>query len=73
MKRPHICEKPCLHVGDVVNYSSVIGEAPTRFNLTVKTEPELLGGHTWVVWLDGKSGCVATAACTLVRRALESI
>ena len=68
MKRQHICEKPCFHVGDVVNYSSVIGEPPTKFNLTVRTEPELLGGHTWVVWLHGFSGCVATAALSLVKR-----
>lgn len=54
------------NVGDVVNYSSVIGKPPTQFNMVVRSGPELVGG-TWCVWLTGKAGCVAIAACTPAR------
>ncbi|MGV2904634.1 hypothetical protein [Achromobacter sp. AGC25] len=31
-----------------------------------KTEAEVLSGHTAVVWLEGKRGCVAVSHCTPV-------
>jgi len=49
-------------VGDIVNYHSVIGKPPTKLGLKVRAGPELLGGHTWVVWLEGHSGCVCVEA-----------
>lgn len=48
-------------VGDPVDYSAVVGDAPKRF--TTRTEAEVLNGHTAVVWLNGKSGCVAVSHC----------
>ena len=34
------------------------------FVMTVaKTEPEKLAGHTWVIWLNGISGCVLLSRC----------
>lgn len=37
-------------VGDIVLYSPSPGRA---FGAVVDSEPTLLGGHTWVVWLKG--------------------
>lgn len=49
-------------VGDLIEYSEVIGMTePKRFNTA--TEAQVLSGHTAVVWLEGKSGCVAVSHC----------
>jgi hypothetical protein len=50
--------------GMKVDYHEIISGPVTQPNVTVMEGPELLGGHTWVVWLRGISGCVAVAACT---------
>lgn len=47
-----------LHAGVRVDYSSVIGEPPTQHNLIVRTDPQQLSSGHWVVWLEGKAGCV---------------
>lgn len=49
-------------VGVVVDYSEVVGVTePTRY--TTATEAQVLSGHSAVVWLEGKSGCVQLSHC----------
>lgn len=55
-----------VSVGDVIEYSEVIGMAETR-RFKTATPAEVLSGHTAVVWLEGKSGCVAVSHCELVK------
>lgn len=51
-----------VQVGDQVDYYEVVGMSePKRF--TTRTPAEVLSGHTAVVWLEGKSGCVAISHC----------
>lgn len=49
-------------VGDYVDYRGYPGAEPKAFR--TRTEAEVLSGHTAVVWLEGKSGCVCCEACT---------
>jgi hypothetical protein len=53
-----------IRPGARADYHSVIGGPVTKPGLTVVSDPQLLGGHTWVVWLDGVRGCVAIEAIT---------
>lgn len=53
-------------VGDEVEYRSHPDAAPVIY--VTRTPAEVLSGHTSVVWLHGKSGCVATDACRKVRK-----
>ncbi|SAI59030.1 Uncharacterised protein [Bordetella ansorpii] len=53
-----------VNVGDSVEYAEVIGDPVRTFK--TKTPAEVLSGHTAVVWLEGKSGCVAILHCTPV-------
>jgi hypothetical protein len=48
-------------IGDEVIYTGYPGATPHR--LTTRTEASVLSGHTAVVWLNGKSGCVAVSHC----------
>jgi hypothetical protein len=48
-------------VGDLVEYRSYPEAEPQTFR--TRTPAEVLSGHTAVVWLEGKSGCVAIDAC----------
>lgn len=51
-----------VNVGATVEYSEVIGiDAPQKF--TTATRAEVLSGHSAVVWLNGKSGCVMLSHC----------
>jgi len=34
-----------------------------------RSNPSKLGGHTWVVWLSGVSGCVALTRCNKMEAA----
>lgn len=52
-----------MRLGAPVNYHAVIG-GPVVLETTITGEPWLLGGHTWVVALAGKSGCVSCGAIT---------
>jgi hypothetical protein len=52
-----------VKVGGTVAYSEVIGMGIPRLYRTT-TPAQVLSGHTAVVWLDGKSGCVAVEHCT---------
>lgn len=53
-----------VHVGQEVDYRSDPHAAPQRFK--TRCHAEVLSGHTAVVWLEGKSGCVSVDACTPV-------
>jgi len=47
-------------VGTKVDYYEVLKQKyPTIRNATVASLPRLLGGHTWVIDLKEKRGCVA--------------
>ena len=48
-------------VGDTIEYTDYPGATAQRF--TTRTAAEVLSGHTSVVWLNGKSGCVCTSDC----------
>ncbi len=50
-----------VKVGDCVDYREYPEAAPQR--LKTRTMAQVLSGHTAVVWLDGKSGCVCIEAC----------
>lgn len=61
------CKEPIpppawLRAGATVDYSSVIGQPPTQRNLVVRTDPARLDSGHWVVWLEGKVGCVSVDA-----------
>ena len=54
-----------VKVGDTISYVEVKGlTEPQTFK--TKSEAEVLSGHTAVVWLEGKRGCVAVDHCTPV-------
>lgn len=51
-----------VKIGEPVEYVSVKGDTNwQRFN--TRTEAQILSGHTAVVWLEGKSGCVCIDHC----------
>lgn len=50
-----------VRVGATVEYSEVRGDPAETF--TTSTPAEVLSGHTAVVWLNGKSGCVCISHC----------
>ena len=51
-------------VGSLVSYSSMLGDEPKQYR--TRTPAEVLSGHTAVVWLEGKAGCVCCSHCVLV-------
>ncbi len=50
-----------VKIGDEIEYCELKGENPKRFK--TRTEASILSGHTAVVWLEGKSGCVSVDHC----------
>lgn len=50
-----------IKVGDTVQYEEVIGDGGRTFKTASRAE--VLSGHTAVVWLEGKSGCVCVSHC----------
>ncbi len=54
------------NVGQEVEYRSHPGADPQRFK--TRSFAQVLSGHTAVVWLEGKSGCVTLDACRAVER-----
>lgn len=50
-----------VSIGDTVEYVDHPG-APTE-KFTTASAAEALSGHTAVVWLNGKSGCVCVSHC----------
>jgi len=55
-----------VSIGDVVEYRSYPDAEPELF--TTRTEARVLNGHTAVVWLNNKRGCVSVDACCKVDR-----
>jgi len=53
-----------LRVGSGVDYHSIIGGPVTQAGLVVRDGPRQLSAGDWVVWLEGKGGCVAVEAVT---------
>lgn len=53
-----------VHVGQWVDYRSHPDADPQRFK--TRCRAEVLSGHTPVVWLEGKTGCVTLESLTLV-------
>lgn len=51
-----------VKVGDAIEYREIQGEGPAAVFKT-RAPAEVLGGHTAVVWLEGKVGCVCVAHC----------
>jgi hypothetical protein len=49
-------------VGDPVDYLEVLADGKSQ-RLTTRSEAQILSGHTAVVWLNGKSGCVCCSHC----------
>lgn len=50
-----------LPVGGEVDYFEYEGAPVKRFK--TRTEAQILSGHTAVVWLAGKAGCVCVSHC----------
>ncbi|CAN7777686.1 hypothetical protein LJR290_007905 [Variovorax sp. LjRoot290] len=48
-------------LGGAVDYFSYEGAPLERFK--TRTEAQILSGHTAVVWLEGKAGCVCVSHC----------
>jgi hypothetical protein len=55
----------CIAVGDWIRYREIKGEGEGTLYRT-KTKASVLGGHSAVVWLEGKSGCVCCDHCDVV-------
>lgn len=51
----------CVNVGDAVEYVDHPGASRQQF--TTASAAEVLSGHTAVVWLNGKNGCVCVSHC----------
>lgn len=51
-----------IAVGDWIRYREIKGEGDGKLYRT-KTPASVLGGHSAVVWLEGKSGCVCCDHC----------
>ena len=49
-------------VGTTVEYRSLI-DGPVTFIGKTRSEAQILSGHTVVVWLEGKAGCVCVEHC----------
>lgn len=54
-------------IGTPVQYWPVIG-GKDSMRSTTRSEAQVLGGHTAVVWINGKAGCVALSHVEAVRQ-----
>ena len=61
MKQQLTKEQLAIKAGDRVE---VLRDNGTREMRTVWSPPEKLGGHTWVVWLEGITGAYQLVRCT---------
>lgn len=52
-------------IGAIVSYEEIQGEGETHRGATT-TDAQVLSGHTAVIWIEGKSGCVCLDHCTVV-------
>ena len=48
-------------IGTTVSYRPVVGASEHTVHRT-RTRAQVLGGHTAVIWLEGKTGCIALDA-----------
>lgn len=64
MKRGSTKPKDWMVIGAKVDYSSIIGGPATMVAAEIRSGPERLSSGEWVVWLEGKSGCVSISAIT---------
>ena len=55
-----------VNVGDLIEYEGIRGDPSTRAQFRTRTQAQILSGHTAVVWLEGKSGCVCVTHCSKV-------
>lgn len=55
-----------VKVGDWVEYREVLGEGEGALFRT-RSVAQVLSGHTPVVWLEGKRGCVCIEHCSQVK------
>lgn len=51
--------------GTEISYESIVGEGETHRGRST-SEAQVLSGHSAVIWLEGKSGCVMLSHCTAV-------
>lgn len=59
-------------VGAVMSYETIIGEGETHRGAT-RSEAQVMGGHSVVVWLEGKRGYVLVEHCTPVAPEAEEV
>lgn len=52
-------------IGTTVAYSEIIGE-PVTLTTKTRSEAQVLSGHSAVVWLEGKAGCVCIEHCKVL-------
>ena len=58
---------PWIVPGAKAHFHPIIGKGHDGKVYTVSPDgPQMLGGHTWVVWLNERSGCVACDALSEV-------
>jgi hypothetical protein len=53
-------------IGDPIVYYEIWGQKEPPLKTTTQTEAYVLSGHTAVVFLNGKRGCVACSHCVSV-------
>lgn len=49
-------------VGTMVSYEEIVGYGETHRGAS-NSEAQVLSGHSAVIWIDGKSGCVCLEHC----------
>lgn len=59
-----------IPVGSLVEFRNFPGEEAKQYR--TRTPAEVLSGHTAVVWLDGKSGCVCCSHCWPVEEEVQA-
>lgn len=52
-------------VGTMVSFEEVVGRGESHRGEST-TEAQVIGGHSAVIWIEGKSGCVSLDHCTAV-------
>lgn len=58
-----------IPVGSLVEFRNFPGTDSKQYR--TRTPAEVLSGHTAVVWLEGKSGCVCCSHCWLVEEGVQ--
>ena len=52
-------------IGTMVSYQEIIGDGETHRGVSI-SEAQILSGHSAVIWMEGKRGCVCLEHCTAV-------